>query len=408
MKQRKLPAVFMRGGTSNAVVFNQNDLPSDRALWDEIFLAAIGSPDPNGRQLDGMGGGVSSLSKVCVVGPSTRPDADIDYTFAQVQVKEAKVDYGANCGNMSSAMGPFAVDEGLVKVSGSEALVRIHNTNTKKIIHALFSMDDGLAAVDGDLAIPGVSGTGSPVKLEFRDPGGATTGKLLPTGNVVDTLEVPGIGKIRASMIDAANATVWIHAQDIGLTGIELPEALESNAAVMQKLSAIRIAASVAMGITPNADEAAKKKSVPFIGFVSPPQDAKLLSGASISASAVDVTGRVISNGQPHRALPLTVTLCMGVAARIEGSVVNAVLRKGGDAEAPVRIGMPSGVLTVAATVRQHNGLWIAEQGAFYRTQRRMFEGQVLVRASAVQGLVAATGQQQPAGKTANGKRKAA
>ncbi len=389
MKQRRLPAVFMRGGTSNAVVFRQQDLPQDRALWDEIFLAAIGSPDPNGRQLDGMGGGVSSLSKVCVVGPPTRPDADIDYTFAQVQVKEAKVEYGANCGNMSSAMGPFAVDEGMVKVSGREALVRIHNTNTKKIIHALFSMDDGLAAVDGDLAIPGVSGTGSPVKLEFRDPGGATTGKLLPTGNVIDTLDVPGVGKIKVSMVDAANATVWVNARDIGLIGIELPEPLEANAAVMQKLSAIRIAASVAMGITPDAEAAAKNKSVPFIGFVSAPQDAKLLSGETIVESDVDLTGRVISNGQPHRALPLTVTLCMGVAARIEGSVVNEVLRKGGNAEAPIRIGMPSGVLTVAATVMQQNGKWIAEQGAFYRTQRRMFEGQVLVRASKVPGLVA-------------------
>ena len=163
MKQLKLPAVFMRGGTSNAVVFHAKDLPRDRAEWDEIFLAAIGSPDPYGRQLDGMGGGVSSVSKVCVVGPSSRPDADIDYTFAQVQVKEAKVDYSANCGNMSSAMGPFAVDEGLFKVSGSEALVRVHNTNTKKIINARFSLDDGLSAVDGDLSIPGVSGTGSPV-----------------------------------------------------------------------------------------------------------------------------------------------------------------------------------------------------------------------------------------------------
>ncbi len=389
MKQLKFPAVFMRGGTSNAVVFNQQDLPQDRALWDDIFLAAIGSPDPNGRQLDGMGGGVSSLSKVCVVGPPTRPDADIDYTFAQVQVKEAKVDYGANCGNMSSAMGPFAVDEGLVRVSGREALVRIHNTNTKKIIHALFSIDDGMAAVDGDLAIPGVSGTGSPVKLEFRDPGGATTGKLLPTGNVVDTLDVPGVGKIRASMVDAANATVWIDAKDIGLTGIELPEPLEANAAVMQKLSAIRIAASVAMGITPNAEEAARKKSVPFIGFVSAAQDAKMLSGEAIAAADIDLTGRVISNGQPHRALPLTVSLCMAVAARIEGSVVNAVLRKGGDAEAPIRIGMPSGILTVAATVKQKDGQWQAEQGAFYRTQRRMFEGQVLVRASRVPGMIA-------------------
>lgn len=396
MKQLKIPAVFMRGGTSNAVVFNQNDLPADRALWDEIFLAAIGSPDPNGRQLDGMGGGVSSLSKVCVVGPSTRPDADIDYTFAQVQVKEAKVDYGANCGNMSSAMGPFAVDEGMVKVSGKEALVRIHNTNTKKIIHALFSMDDGLAAVDGDLAIPGVSGTGSPVKLEFRDPGGATTGKLLPTGNAVDVLDVPGLGKIRASLVDAANATVWINAKDIGLTGIELPEQIDADAAVMQKLSAIRIAGSVAMGIAANAEEAAKKKSIPFIGFVSPVQDAKLLSGEAISANDIDLTGRVISNGQTHRALPLTVSLCMAVAARIEGGVVNDVLRKGGDAEAPIRIGMPSGILTVAATVKKKDGKWQAEQGAFYRTQRRMFEGQVLVRASRVPGVIA-SGKQKAA-----------
>ena len=396
MKQLKLPAVFMRGGTSNAVVFNQKDLPQDRALWDEIFLAAIGSPDPNGRQLDGMGGGVSSLSKVCVVGPSTRPDADIDYTFAQVQVKEAKVDYGANCGNMSSAMGPFALDEGMVKVSGREALVRIHNTNTKKIIHALFSVDDGLAAVDGDLAIPGVSGTGSPVKLEFRDPGGATTGKLLPTGNVVDTLDVPGIGKIRVSMVDAANATVWVKAADIGLTGIELPEPLEANTVAMQKLSAIRIAASVAMGIAPNVEEAAKRKSVPFIGFVSAPQDAKLLSGETIKADEIDLTGRVISNGQPHRALPLTVSLCMAVASRIEGSVVSEVLRKGTDAEAPIRIGMPSGILTVAATVRQKDSDWHAEQGAFYRTQRRMFEGQVLVRASRVPGEIA-SGKQKAA-----------
>lgn len=390
MKQLKLPAVFMRGGTSNAVVFNQRDLPQDRALWDEIFLAAIGSPDPNGRQLDGMGGGVSSLSKVCVVGPPTRPDADIDYTFAQVQVKEAKVDYGANCGNMSSAMGPFAVDEELVKVSGREALVRIHNTNTKKIIHALFSVDDGLAAVDGDLAIPGVSGTGSPVKLEFRDPGGATTGKLLPTGNAVDMLDVPGVGKIRVSMVDAANATAWVRAEDIGATGIELPEPLEADVALMRKLEAIRVAASVAMGITANAEDAAKKKSVPFVGFVSAAQDAKMLSGESIKAADIDLTGRVISNGQPHRALPLTVSLCMAVAARIEGSVVNAVLRKGGNAEAPIRIGMPSGILTVAATVKRKNDGWHAEQGAFYRTQRRMFEGQVLVRASKVPGMVAA------------------
>jgi 2-methylaconitate cis-trans-isomerase PrpF len=391
MKQLKLPAVFMRGGTSNAVVFHAKDLPRDRAQWDEIFLAAIGSPDPYGRQLDGMGGGVSSVSKVCVVGPSSRPDADIDYTFAQVQVKKAEVDYSANCGNMSSAMGPFAVDEGLFKVNGKEAVVRIHNTNTKKIIQARFNMDDGLSEVDGDLAIPGVSGTGSPVRLEFLQPGGASTRKLLPTGNVTDVLDVPGVGKLTVSMVDAANATVFVRAADLGLTGTEMPDALEGNADIMKKLGAIRAYAAVAMGITKTIDEAAKKGGVPFVGFVSLAQGATLLTGESISATDVDLTARMLSNGQPHRALPLTVSLCTAVAARIEGSVVHAVTRPVSDGNAPIRIAMPSGILTVAADVRNHNGQWHAEQGAFYRTQRRLFEGYVYVRASLVPGLVAAT-----------------
>src|SRR3954470_18233301 len=274
MRQLKIPAVFMRGGTSNAIVFNANDLPRERALWDDIFLAAIGSPDPYGRQLDGMGGGISSLSKVCVVGPSTRPDADIDYTFAQVSVKESKVDYSGNCGNMSSAMGPFAVDEGLVKASGKEALVRVHNTNTKKIIWSRFAIDDGAAAVDGDLAIPGVSGTGSPVRLEFPEPGGATTGKLLPTGSVADVLEVPGYGRFNVSMVDAANACCFARAEELGITGTEMPEALDADSALLEKLAAIRIAASVAMGIAATPEEAKAKRVVPFIGFVSGAQDA--------------------------------------------------------------------------------------------------------------------------------------
>ncbi len=390
MKQLKIPAVFMRGGTSNAVVFNARDLPDDRKQWDDIFLAAIGSPDPYGRQLDGMGGGVSSLSKVCVIGPSTRPDADIDYTFAQVQVKEAKVDYGANCGNMSAAMGPFAVDEGLVKVSGQEALVRVHNTNTKKIIWSRFPLDDGQAAVDGELAIPGVAGTGASVKLEFREPGGATTGKLLPTGNVADTLDVPGFGKVRVSMVDAANACVFVRAADLGIKGTELPDDIDANPELLKKLEAIRVAASVAMGVMKTPEEAAKRKSVPFVGFVSGPQDAKTLTGEALGATGVDLTGRMMSNGQPHRALPLTCTLCMAVAARLEGSVVHEATRSTNNPESEIRIAMPSGVLTVAATVRKLEGQWYAEQGAFYRTQRRMFEGQVLVRASRVPGLRAA------------------
>ena len=388
MKQLKIPAVFMRGGTSKAIVFHERDLPGDHALWDEIFLAAIGSPDSYVRQLDGMGGGLSSVSKVCVVGPARRPDADIDYTFAQVQVKEAKVDYSANCGNMSSAMGPFAVDEGLIKVSGKEALVRIHNTNTKKIIHALFAIDDSLAAVDGDLTIPGVSGSGAPVRLEFREPGGATTGKLLPTGNVVDTLDVPGVGRVRASLVDAANASCFVSASDLGLSGIEMPEALDASAELMAKVEKIRIAASVAMGIAKNAEEAARKRSVPFVGFVSPPQDAKTLSGEPIKGNAVDLSARMLSNGQTHRALPLTVTLCMAVAARIKGSLVCELMRASPSPDSEIRIAMPSGVLTVAAKVEQINGAWHAEQGAFFRTQRRLFDGQVYVRAARVPGLV--------------------
>ena len=390
MKQMKIPAVFMRGGTSNAVVFNVKDLPKDRAQWDDIFLAAIGSPDPYGRQLDGMGGGVSSLSKVCVVGPSSRPDADIDYTFAQVQVKEAKVEYGANCGNMSSAMGPFAVDEGLVKAYGKEALVKVHNTNTKKLIWSRFPLDDGVAAVEGDLAIPGVAGTGAPVKLEFREPGGATTGKLLPTGNVADVLDVPGLGKVRVSMVDAANACVFVRAADLGIKGTELPDEIDADAGLLKKLSAIRIAASVAMGIAKTPEEAAKRAAVPFVGFVAPPQNAKTLTGETIKAVDVDITGRMMSNGQPHRALPLTCTLCMAVAARLEGSVVHETARQNKNPEAEIRIAMPSGVLTAAASVRKLEGQWYAEQGAFFRTQRRMFEGKVLVRASRVPGLRAA------------------
>lgn len=391
MRQHRIPAVFMRGGTSKAVVFRREDLPDERSLWDAIFLSAIGSPDPYGRQLDGMGGGVTSLSKVCVVGPASRPDADIDFTFAQVLVKEGRVDYSSNCGNMISAMGPFAVDEGLVRASGGEAMIRIHNTNTGKIIHSRFPLDDGLAAVDGDLAIPGVAETGAPVRLEFLHPGGATTGRLLPTGRPRQTLDVPGLGPIEASMVDAANACVFVRARDVGLAGTELPDAIEADADAMRRLGAVRIAASVAMGIARNADEAAHKVSNPAIGFVSGPQEAKLSSGARIRADDMDLTARMIARGQAHRALPLTRTLCMAVAARIEGTVVHEMARPAADPEAPIRIGMPSGILVAAASVlvvaaasvRGDDGRWEARQGGFLRTQRRLFEGSVLVRAEA-------------------------
>ena len=249
------PAVFMRGGTSRAVMFHARDLP-DRGEWDPIFLAAMGSPDPNGRQLNGMGGGISSLSKVCILAPSDRADADIDYTFAQVQIREPRVDYRSNCGNMSSAVGPFAVDEGIVRPNGDTAVVRIFNTNTRKIIRSTFPLEDGRAATDGDLAIPGVAGTGAPVRLDFLAPGGATTGKLLPTGKPIDRLDVPGLGRSRSRMIDAANACVFVRARDLGLTGRELPEELERDPALLDRLQSIRRLASIAMGIARDDAEA--------------------------------------------------------------------------------------------------------------------------------------------------------
>jgi 2-methylaconitate cis-trans-isomerase PrpF len=229
-----------------------------------------------------------------------------------------------------------------------------------------------------------VAGTGAPVKLEFREPGGATTGKLLPTGNVADTLDVPGYGKFRVSMVDAANACVFARAADLGIKGTELPDEIDANPELLKKLAAIRVAASVAMGVTKNAGDAATRASVPFVGFVSQPQDSKTLTGETIKGAQVDLTGRMMSNGQPHRALPLTASLCMAVAARLPGSVVHEATRLTDNPNAEIRIAMPSGVLTVAASVRKLEGQWHAEQGAFYRTQRRMFEGQVLLRASRV------------------------
>ena len=373
----RIPAVFMRGGTSKGVVIRQADLPADRARWDPIFLSLMGSPDPHGRQLDGMGGGVSSLSKVCVVAPSSHPDADVDYTFAQVMVNEARVDYSGNCGNMSSAIGPYAVAEKMVSAADGDALVRIFNTNTGKVIHAVFEVRGGQPVREGRLAIPGVAGTGAPVRLDFLDPGGATTGRLLPTGNALDVLDVPDFGRIEASMVDAANACVFVEAAALGLAGNEMPSTLGERAHLCLWLEEIRASASLAMGITSSREAAHARRMVPFVGFVSGPQAAGTLSGENIAPESVDLTARMISNGQPHLALPLTASLCTAVAARIPGTLVNRSTRRE-TASGGLRIGMPSGVLTVDAEVdRDETGRPVAVRGSFYRTARRLFDGYV-------------------------------
>jgi 2-methylaconitate cis-trans-isomerase PrpF len=370
----KYRAVFARGGTSKALIFHERDLPADRAARDALFLSAMGSPDAFGRQLDGMGGGISSLSKVCIVGPSTRADADVDYTFVQVQIDVAAVDYGGNCGNMSSAIGPFAVEEGLVVAGEGQTSVRIHNVNTGKVIVSVFPTTDGRVVESGDLIIPGVSGSGAAIRLDFQNPGGASTGKLLPTGRVVDRLRIPGFDDIEASLIDAANACVFVAADSMGLTAADLL-ALEGMPDILGRLAAVRAQASVAMGISKTVEEASQKRLVPLVALVAAPQATRTLSGEPIDADAIDLVVRMISNGQPHRALPLTGSLCTAVACLLPGSVPAQLVRA--RRSGAIRLGMPSGVLEVNATVEHADGVAVAHHGSFYRTSRRLFEGHV-------------------------------
>ncbi len=365
--QTRLPAAFMRGGTSNALVFHARDLPEERDRWPELFCAAMGSPDPNGRQLDGMGGGISSLSKVCVVGPPSRPDADIDYTFYQIAVDRAEADTSANCGNMSSAMGPFALDEGLVVAGDGETVVRIHNTNTSRIIHARFPVQNGRAAVEGDFSLPGVAGTGAPVRLDFLDPGGAGTGRLLPTGRPVDRLDVPGIGPMDVSIVDAANLCCFVRASDLGLTGVETPAALDGDAETLARLEAVRRAAGTAAGLDPIPT------GIPKVGMVAPPTAFESLSGERLGASDMDFAARMVSVGRPHRAVPLTAALCLGVAACMEGTLVRETSRASGGSD--IRIGHPSGVALVAAEVSGSGAEARAERAVVYRTARRLMDG---------------------------------
>ena len=374
MTIRKLNAVFARGGTSKALLFHRRDLPTDRDEWAPIFLSALGSPDPNGRQLDGMGGGTSSLSKVCVIGSPTHTDADVDYTFAQVGVDRATVDYGANCGNMSAAIGPFAVDERLVQVArDGEVTVRIHNTNTGKLIHASFHVQGGQTRVDGPLPIDGVAGSGAPIRLEFRDLAGARTGRLLPGGGAVREFEHPGGGRIRASMVDAGNPCVFVDAQALGLDGTEAPERIESQSGLMHVLEGIRRQASVAMGLAPDEERAAASRAVPFIGMVASVRPWVSLSGRRIGVEEADLSVRMLSSGNAHRAIPITSALCVAVACRTPGTLPSELCRSSAGS---LRIGHPSGVIVVEAEPDSVSGE--IRHASVYRTSRRLFQGEVL------------------------------
>src|SRR5205807_4667760 len=317
MTQRRIRAVYMRGGTSRCLVFHASDLPGAGAERDRVLLAALGSPDPYGRQLDGLGGGISSLSKACIIGPPSSPGADVDYTFAQVEVTTPLVDYKGNCGNCSSAVGPFAIDERLVPAVEGETRVRIHNTNTRKLIVAHVPVKDGEAQVAGDFELAGVPGRGARIALDFLDPGGAGSGRLLPTGNPRESID-----GIDASLVDATNPVVFVRAKDLGLAGTETPQEIDADRALSARLEAIRVEAAKRMGIPGSA-------AVPKIAMVAPPTAFTALDGVRHPAGGVDLVTRVISMGNCHRAVALTVAMCLGVAARVDGTVVRECVGDG-------------------------------------------------------------------------------
>ena len=378
MDQTFIPAIFMRGGSSKGVFFHAHDLPQDRAQQDAIFLAVLGSPDPYGRQLDGMGGGISSLSKAVIIGPPTHPDADVDYLFAQVAVDKPVVDWSSNCGNLSSAVGPFAVDEGLVRVADGEALVRIHQVNTRRIIHARFPVRGGKAVTAGDFTMAGVSGSGARIRLDFLAPGGGATGRLLPTGKARDVLHHEGRA-YAASLIDAANACAFLDARDLGLTGSESPDAIEADPARMALLDALRRQAGVMMGLAATPEKVGL--ALPKIAVVAAPAAYRALDGAAFGADTHDIAVRMISMERAHRAVPLTGAMCLGVASRIPGSVPHQLAGPPARAD-ETRVANPSGILSVGAEMREAAAGWHAESAVVYRSARRLMQGAVAVPAA--------------------------
>lgn len=366
MRQNKLPAAYYRGGTSRAVFFQPKHLPQDRSQWNSIFLGVIGSPDPWGRQLDGLGGGISSLSKICVVGPSTHPEADVDYTSAAIGVKDDEVDFSSNCGNMTSAVGPFAVDSKIFAVEPDEerglVTVRIHNTNTGKIIHSTFEVEDGEAVASGEFSIDGVAGTASRIQLDFINPAGSKTGKLLPTGNKVD--EIDGV---KVTCIDVGNPCCFVQASSLNVDGGITPDEIEQHPTLLQQLDSIRRQAGVKMGLAPTPAEV--PGSIPKICLVSSPSEV---------TEKIDLRVRAISVGQPHKAVPITVALASATASKISGSTVHECCRSNNDEPvdpAGVTLGHASGKLMVGAEFDATSG--DLSYGTVFRTARRLMEGAI-------------------------------
>src|SRR5438552_14357786 len=361
--QARIRTAIMRGGTSRGIFFRAEDLPKDPEARKWTILAAFGSPDSYGRQTDGLGGATSLTSKAAIISKGTRPDIDVNFTFGQVGIEQPLIDMRGNCGNISAAVGPYAIDEGLVACQEPVTRVRFLNTNTQKVIVAHVPTRNGRFEPEGEYAIPGVPGTGSKIVLDFLDPGGAVTKKLFPTGQVRDVLDVPGVGKIEVSIVDAANPLVFCRCEDFGLSGQELPEQIDTNPELLLRIGATRAAAGVAIGLAASIEEAIHSvPSVPKIAFVTQPRPYLQLDGVLREAADVDMVARIMSMGQLHRAYALTGAICTTVAAQIPGTLVHEVVSERARESGSLRLGHPSGVMDLSANVYQEGETWYVEK----------------------------------------------
>ncbi|MFB9156770.1 2-methylaconitate cis-trans isomerase PrpF [Chromobacterium violaceum] len=386
--QIRIPAAYMRGGTSKGVFFRLQDLPEAArqpgAARDALLLRVIGSPDPYGKQIDGMGGATSSTSKTVIVSRSARPDHDVDYLFGQVAIDKAFVDWSGNCGNLSAAVGPFAIANGLIEPARIPAdgfcTVRIWQANIGKTIVAHVPVAKGQVQETGDFELDGVTFPAAEVRLEFLDPadeGEGDGGAMFPTGKLVDTLEVPGVGAFPATLINAGIPTIFVNAADIGYTGTELQDAINSDPAALARFETIRAHGALKMGLIKRLDEISSRQHTPKIAFVAPPADYVSSSGKPVKASDIDVLARAMSMGKLHHAMMGTAAVAIGTATAIPGTLVN--LAAGGGKRQAVRFGHPSGTLRVGAQAREAHGEWVVTKAEMSRSARVLMEGWVRV-----------------------------
>ncbi len=389
--QIRVPATYMRGGTSKGVFFRLEDLPEAARVpgpvRDALLLRVIGSPDPYQKQIDGMGGATSSTSKTVILSKSDSPDHDVDYLFGQVSIDTPFVDWSGNCGNLSAAVGPFAISNGLVDDAriprNGIAEVRIWQANIGKTIIGRVPITEGAVQETGDFELDGVTFPAAEVSVAFMDPADGE-GAMFPTGRIVDELEVPGIGTLPATLISAGIPTIFVNAADIGYTGTELQEAINGDAAALARFEAIRAHGAVRMGLIGHVDEAASRQHTPKVAFVAPPTDYLASSGRTIAADEVDLLVRALSMGKLHHAMMGTAAVAISAAAAVPGTLVN--LAAGGGERTAVRFGHPSGTLRVGAEARQVDGQWTATKAIMSRSARVLMEGWVRVPGEVVAG----------------------